>query len=121
MKSRDTDIFKYATHFGTQDSRKNFFAFGLHCIFYIVPAIVVGNYTDIIIQYIKPDDEMGDYLLLFILLQTFINIATLYIILMFLNKYTSEIQVSLAGGFFSVLYFGMQPNYIYMLQQYMNR
>ena len=121
MKSRDTDIFKYATHFGTQDSRKNFLAFGLHCIFYIVPAIVVGNYTDIIIQYIKPDDEMGDYLLLFILLQTFINIATLYIILMFLNKYTSEIQVSLAGGFFSVLYFGMQPNYIYMLQQYMNR
>uniref|UniRef100_A0A6C0LMC0 Uncharacterized protein n=1 Tax=viral metagenome TaxID=1070528 RepID=A0A6C0LMC0_9ZZZZ len=118
MKSRD--IFKYATHFGTLDSRKNFWAFTIHCVFYILPAIVLGNYTEVIVQRIRLDNDLGDNLLNYILLQTFINISTLYIILLFLNKYTSELQVTLAGGFFSVLYFGMQPGYIYMLIQYMN-
>ena len=114
------NIFQQATHFGTLHSREHFFSFGLHCIFYIVPAIVLGNYTDIMIQRIKKDNELGDHMLNYILLQTLVNISTLYLILLFLNKYTSEFQVTIAGGFFSVLYFGMQPNYLDMLKEYMN-
>ncbi len=63
---------------------------------------------------------LGDNILYYILLQTLINIATLYIILILLANYTSEFQVSLAGGFFSVLYFGIQTNYILMIKEYIN-
>lgn len=114
------DIFLEATRFGTFRSPTNLFAFGLHCIFYIIPAIVLGNFTDIMIQRIKMDNELGDHVFHYIILQTLVNISTLYLILLFLNKYTSEFQVTIAGGFFSVLYFGMQPNYLDMLKEYMN-
>ena len=105
-----------ATDFGTFRSRKNFFSFALKCVFYIVPAIILGNYTDVAIRKIQTNNEDVLY---YILLQTFVIIATLYIFLQFLTKYTNEFQVTIAGGFFAVLYFGMQTNYIVMIQEYM--
>ena len=113
-------IFQSATEFGTFGSRKNFFSFTLKCIFYIIPAVILGNYTDIAIQQIKDDKRLGDDDLYYILLQTFISISTLYLTILFFADYTSEFQVTVAGGFFSVLYFGMQPNYIRMIRGYIN-
>ena len=72
------------------------------------------------IRRIKKNKVLGDYVLYYILLQTLINIATLYTILILLANYTSEFQVSLAGGFFIVLYFGIQTNYILMIKEYIN-
>jgi hypothetical protein len=46
-------IIQRATDFGTFRSRKNFFSFTLKCIFYIIPAVILGNYTDITIKIIK--------------------------------------------------------------------
>ncbi len=40
------NIIKRATDFGTFRSRENFFSFSLKCLFYIIPAIILGNYTD---------------------------------------------------------------------------
>jgi hypothetical protein len=88
--------------------------------FYIVPAVVLGNYVDTTIQTLKENKMFGDYTLYYILLETIINILVLYIILLFLVNYTSEFQVTLAGGFFSVLYFGIQTNYMDMIKKYIN-
>ncbi len=114
------NIIQRATDFGTFRSRKNFFSFTLKIIFYIIPAIVLGNYTDITIQRIKKNKEFGDYTLYYILLQTFIIILTLYLFLLLLTSYTNEFQLTMAGGFFIILYFGIQTNYIQMIKEYMN-
>ena len=57
------NIIQRATDFGTFRSRKHFFSFTLKIIFYIIPAIVLGNYTDITIQKFKKNKELGDYTL----------------------------------------------------------
>ncbi len=93
----------------------------MKCLFYIIPAVILGNYTDITIQNIKKDKKLGEYKLYYILLQTFIIISTLYLILLLLTSYTSEFQVSIAGGFFIVFYFGLQTNYIDMIKEYINK
>ena len=49
------NIIHRATDFGTFRSRENFFSFTLKCLFYIIPAVILGNYTDIIIQRIQTD------------------------------------------------------------------
>ena len=38
------NIIERATDFGTFRSRENFISFSLKCIFYIIPAIILGNY-----------------------------------------------------------------------------
>lgn len=114
------DIIQRATDFGTFRSRENFLSFTLKCIFYIVPAVFLGNITDITIQKIKNKKELGDYMLYYILLQTIVIITTLYLILIFSSNYTNEFQLTMAGGFFVVLYFGIQTNYIDMIKQYIN-
>ena len=43
-------IIKRSLEFGTLQSRKNIFSFSLKCIFYIVPAVILGNFSDITIQ-----------------------------------------------------------------------
>ena len=114
------NIIQRATDFGTFRSRKHFFSFTLKCLFYIIPAVILGNYTDITIQKLKKNKKLGKYTIYYILLQTLINILMLYLILLFLNSYTSEFQVTIAGGFFSVLYFGIQTNYMRMIKEYIN-
>lgn len=113
-------IIQNATDFGTFRSRKHFGSFTLKCIFYIIPAVILGNYTDISIQRIKKDKKLGDDIFYYILLQTLIIISTLYILLIFITTYTNEFQLTIAGGFFSVLYFGMQTKYIDMIKEYIN-
>lgn len=115
------NIFERGTDFGTFHSRKNFFSFTLKCIFYIIPSVILGNYTDITIERIKKNKVFGDSVLFYILLQTLMSIVTLYIFLLLLANYTSEFQVTIAGGFFSVLYFGMQTNYVDMIKEYINK
>ena len=111
------NIIQRATEFGTFRSRENFVSFVLKCLFYIIPAVILGNYTDITVERIKTNKDLGDYTLHYILLQTFIILSTLYLLL-FLTDYTSEFQLTLSGGFFIVLYFGIQTNYINMMKEY---
>lgn len=44
----------------------------------------------------------------------------MYIIILYLSDYISEFQVTVAGGYFIVLYFGIQTNYINMIKKYMS-
>ena len=114
------NIVQRETDFGTFHTRKNFFIFALKCILYIIPAIIIGNYTDISIQRIQQNKLLGDNTFFYILLQTIIILLTLYIILLLFTSYTNEFQITIAGGFFGVLYFGMQPNYTDMIKDYIN-
>ena len=111
---------KRATDFGTLRSERGIFSFTLKIIFYIIPAIIFGNYTDVFVKYIQRQRLLGDNVLYYIILQTLIIILTMYLIVVFLSDFKSEFQVTIAGGYFIVLYFGIQTNYIRMIQEYMN-
>ena len=113
------NIIQRATDFGNIRSRENFFSFTLKFIFYIIPAIILGNYTDLIVKTFKQYKTFGEYLIYYILFQTFIIISTLYIILVFLSDFSSEFQITLAGSYFIVLYFGIQSNYLLMIKDFM--
>ena len=116
MKKRS--IIHSSIEFGTFHARENILSFTLKCMFYIIPAVILGNHTDITIKNIKRDKTFGDYTLYYIVLQTLIIISSLYLILFFVSKYSSEFQVTIAGAFFIVLYFGVQTNYIDMIKEY---
>lgn len=88
-------------------------------MFYIIPAIILGNYTDNIVKKLQKDKLFGNNIFYYILLQTSIIISSLYLTLIFLSNFISEFQVTIAGGYFIVLYFGMQTNYIHMIKEYM--
>jgi hypothetical protein len=114
------NIIERATDFGTFRSRDNFFSFGLKILFYILPAVIFGHYTDLYIKTLKKHNVFGNTILFYILLQTLLIIASLYILIIFLKDYMSELQETAAGGYFIVLYFGIQTNYIYMLEEYIH-
>jgi undecaprenyl pyrophosphate phosphatase UppP len=115
---RIQDIIERATDFGSLRSRDNFFSFVLKILIYIVPAVILGNYTDITIKRLQEYKVFGDNKIYYILLQTLIIITTQYIFLIFLLKFISEFQVTIAGGYFIVLYFGIQTNYFNMIKEY---
>jgi len=114
------NIFKLATEFGTFNSRQHYVAFALKCLFYIIPAVIVGNYTDVTVIKLKEYNVFGENLIFYIILQTFIIITTFYLIIIFLSDFTSEFQLTLSGGYFIVLYFAIQTNYIHMITQFIN-
>jgi hypothetical protein len=115
-----SNIINRATDFGTLRSRTNFFSFALKIVFYILPAVIIGDYTDKFVITLKKHEMLGKNTLHYILLQTLLIISTMYFILVFLSDFISEFQVTVAGGYFIVLYFGVQTNYIDMVKSYMN-
>lgn len=112
------DIIERATDFGTLRSRNNFFSFTLKILIYIIPAVILGNYTDDTIKRVQEYKVLGDNKIYYILLQTLIIIITQYIFVAFLLKFMSEFQVTIAGGYFIVMYFGVQTNYFNMIKEY---
>jgi len=115
------NILTQAINFDSVHSRKNFFSFLLKALFYIIPAIILGNYTDITVKKTETHQLLGDNLVYYILLQTFIIISTLYFFLTFFSDFVSEFTNTIPGTYFIVLYFGMQTNYIYMLKEFFNQ
>ena len=113
-------IINNSVDFGTRKSTSNFWSFMLKIFFYIIPSTILGHYTDIMIYRAKKRKIFGEKPVYYIFLQTVLIISTLYLLLSLLTKFTSELQQSIAGSFFIVLYFGMQTNYIFMLKKYMN-
>jgi len=117
--TRIFNIIERATDFGTFRSRNSFWAFALKTMLYIVPAVMLGHYTDRAVQTMKEREVFGEKTLHYILLQTVFVLITLYLFVLFLNDFTSEFQTTTAGSYFIALYFGMQSNYISMLKEYM--
>lgn len=113
-------IIERSTDFGTFRSRNDLISFTLKIMFYIIPALILGHLTDVYIKKIRADNVFGKDIIYYILLQTSLNILTLYVFVLLLPKFTSEFQTTLSGGYFSVLYFSMQNSYMDMLKEYMN-
>ena len=114
-----SDILARAIEFGTIRSHDHFLSFALKIVFYIIPAVVVGNSTESLVLYLKQHNLLGETTLAYIVLQTFLIISTLYLLLLFWSDFIHEFQVTLAGAYFIVLYFGVQTNYITMIQDFM--
>jgi len=112
-------VIERATDFGTLRSKNDFFSFSLKIFFYIVPALILGDYTDSTIQNLRMRREFGNDLITYIILQTLIIIITMYIFVIFLRPFMKEFQRSIAGIFFVVIYFGMQNDYIEMMKEYL--
>lgn len=117
-------IIERSIDFGTLRSRNDLFSFTLKIMMYVIPAVVLGYYTDNIVKKMRSYTIFfieDDKLIYYILFQTMLNIITLYLFILFLPKFMSEFQRTVSGGYFIVLYFGMQTNYIIMLKEYMTR
>ena len=113
-------IIEQSIDFGSFRSRNNYLSFTLKILLYMIPAIILGYYTDLIILNLEQDKVIGSSLIYYILLQTIVIISTLYLFIIYFNDFMSEFQSTISGSYFIVLYFGLQSNYIYMLKEYMN-
>jgi uncharacterized membrane protein YhaH (DUF805 family) len=113
-------ILKKATNFKDRHSQKNFFAFVIKCFFFIIPALVLGNYTDRMVEKVKKNKILGNNTLYYILLQTMIVIISLYLILLISTDYINSFGFTLSGNLFITLYFGTQINYILMIKECLN-
>ena len=103
--------------FGTNNARDNIFSFALKILFYIIPAVLFGYYTDRIVVVAKKRKIFGENEIHYIFLQTILIVSTLYLLVSALTAFMSGIQQTIAGSFFVVMYFGMQTNYIVMLKK----
>lgn len=112
-------IIDRTTDFGTIRSRNDLLSFTLKIMVYIIPAVILGHFTDIVVKKNRIDNVFGKNVIYYILSQTIINIVTLYLFILFLPRFMSEFQTTISGGYFIVLYFSMQTNYIDMLKEYM--
>lgn len=88
------------------DKNEGFFVMNVRSMMLIVPAIILGHYLD------ESVDRLKLSTLKSVVLQTFLNVFLIYLLHKISVSYTKEFQVSLAGLFFSALFFGMQTNYI---------
>lgn len=113
------NILNRATDFGTLRHRNDILSFTLKILVYIIPAVILGHATDIAVKEMKNNKVFGENSFHYILFQTIFNIITLYLFILFLTEFMSEFERTIAGGYFIVLYFGMQTNYIVMLKEYM--
>lgn len=113
-------IFKRATSFGTTRARKDLLSFALKTLIYIIVALILGDFTDRLVLKCRTNKVFGKNIFYYILLQTAINIVTLYVFKKFFPEFMREFQTTVSGIYFVTLYFEMQTNYIVMLKRYMN-
>lgn len=72
----------------------------------IIPAIFIGHYLDEFVDSMKLKPFKS------VTIQTFLNIFIIFILHRINQSYTKEFQTTLAGLFFSALFFAMQTNYV---------
>lgn len=98
---------------GKPDSKnEGFFILNVKAMMLIVPAIVLGHYMDEFVDNMQLKTNLQK-----VVVQTLLNVTLIYALHNISRSYTREFQVSLAGLFFSALFFGMQTNYIKNLKK----
>lgn len=77
----------------------------------------MGHYIDVSFKNKRMND---DHIMYYIFIQTIMNIVILYLFILVLPRFISEFQRTISAGYFVVMYFSMQTNYIIMIKEYMN-
>lgn len=85
---------------------ESFIQLNMKSMVLIVPAIILGHYIDAMVEKLKLNKYNS------VALQTFLNIFIIHVLHRINMNYAKEFQMTLAGLFFSALFFGMQTNYI---------
>ena len=99
--------------FGTPDGRnETFWQINVRSFALIIPAIVLGHYLDEGVQQLQARKKVGDAPITYVLIQSLFNIALMYGIHKMNYGLTKEFQMTIAGLFFSALFFAMQTNFI---------
>lgn len=97
-------------------ARESFLALNVKSMMLIIPAIFMGHYLDELVESLKIKSKFHS-----VVFQTLLNILVIYVLHSISRAYTQEFQVSLAGLFFSALFFGMQTNYMDNLKKVLRR
>jgi hypothetical protein len=105
------------TDIGNLKSESHVGSFFLKFFIYFIPGILAGNFID------QSVDKLKNYCSLKarVFIQIFLNIFLFYILHLIVKRYTDELQVTLAGIFFSSALFGMQTSLITNLQSVLNK
>lgn len=106
--------------FGPPYYRHDLMSFTIKTLIYIIPAVILGHFTDIAVKKSRTRKIFGKNIIFYILFQTIINIVTLFLLTLLFPRFMSEFQTTISGGYFIVLYFSIQTNYINMLKEYMS-
>ena len=83
----------------------------------LIPGAILGHYVDTAVKRIQKKQVLGSHVGIYVLFQSLINITIIYLLHLIHQKYTSEFQRTLPGLYFSVLFFGLQSNYISNVQR----
>ena len=107
--------------FGTPDGRnETFWKINVRSFTLIIPAIILGHYLDEGVQYIQKKRTLGGAPLTYVFVQSFVNIALMYGIHKIDFGLTKEFQMTIAGLFFSALFFAMQTNFVDNIKKVLN-
>lgn len=119
------DIKKYfkkswynATRFGTTSARDTYLSFLIKTFLYIFPAIILGQFIDRFILSLKKNILKNKVFRIFV--QTIVMVSVLYLLIKFSESYANELQYTITGIFFVVLFFGVQQFYINDIQTVLN-
>lgn len=93
---------------------ESFIQLNVKSMMLIIPAIILGHYIDTVIEKLRLNKYKS------VTLQTFLNIFIIYVLHRININYAKEFQMTLAGLFFSALFFGMQTNYIRNIKLILN-
>lgn len=104
--------------FGVPDRRnETFWLINAKSFALLVPAVLLGHYLDESVKWIQNRKKLGNHTFPYVLLQILLNTTLIYIIYKANYSYAHEFQMTIAGLFFSALFFGMQVNFVSNLKR----
>jgi hypothetical protein len=106
-----------ATDFGTFRARETYLSFFIKILFFIFPAIIFGYYTDKFVSLLQNQQLFGNYIIVYLLLQTLLMSFIMFSFIHLFASYAKEFQLTTVGAFFVALFFGFQINYIRNIKQ----
>lgn len=116
------NVLHKSVEFGSFTSREHYVSFLLKMFMYFIPALFLSHIIDESIgKLYKNIPEKSKYktIILLLLFQTVIIISLMYLFIHIFEEYTSEFQLTLAGGIFIAFFYSFQTNYINKLKDIM--
>ena len=115
MMDTTIKIIKQGLDFGSFEHRKSPVSFFIKMFIFLCVGVISGYFLDTTInKYYKKE-----YNTEFVILQTLLIFTILYLFVVFMGKFASEFQSTMAGGLFIAIFYGFQQNYITHLKEFL--